>query len=164
MTLEEKIAVALKEHDEGVMTCPSYKNDESRAFVIKQVHYATEQVLYLAREIRNNINLRSWKNHGRVPDNVMQEMLAMGQPFTSFLFLANLRDKITDPIEYQYGVSFSSLGIYPEWIDTTDNWTVFALYYHTEWPNESMTLVKNGEVYFGKNSEYGTRYVRKEYE
>ena len=98
MTLAEKIAIALKEHDDGVMACPSYKDDESRAFVIKQVHHATEQVFYLAREIRNNVKLRSWSNHGRIPDNVLNEMLAWGQPLTSFLWLANLRDKITDPI------------------------------------------------------------------
>ena len=164
MNLTEKIELALKEHDEGVMNCPSYKNDESRAFVIKQVHYATSQVLYLAREIHNNINLRSWSNHGRIPDNVLNEMLAWGQPLTSFLWLANLRDKIVDPIEYFYGISFSSLGIYPEWVDTTDNKTVFALYYHPEFGRDSMTLVKDGTVYFGKNSEYGTRYIKKQYE
>jgi hypothetical protein len=95
---------------------------------------------------------------------VVHEMLTWGQPLTSFLWLANLRDTIVDPIEHTYGVSFSSLAIYPEWVDTTDNATVYALYYHLEYNRgDSMTLAKHGEVYFGKNSEYGTRYIKKEY-
>lgn len=162
MTIDERIEIALKEHDINVMSCSSYKTDKDKAFIIKQVHYAADQLLYLAREIRNNVHLRSWKNHGRVSDNIMQEMLSWGQPLSSFLWLANLRNKIVDPIEYAYGISFSALAIYSEWVDTTDNKTVYALYYHPEWKCDSMTLVKNGEIYFDKSSEYGKRYVKKD--
>lgn len=164
MTINEKVSLALGKHDAAVRVCESYKNDESKEFIINQVRYVANTVLHLAREIRGNVKLRSWQRHGRAPDNVLNEMLTWGQPLTSFLWLANLRDTIVDPIEHTYGVSFSSLAIYPEWVDTTDNATVYALYYHPEYNRgDSMTLAKHGEVYFGKNSEYGTRYIKKEY-
>jgi hypothetical protein len=87
MNLNEKIAAALKEHDDSVMASTAYKSEEAKVFVIKQVHYATEQILKIAQEIRSNIHLRSWKDHGRTPDNILKDMLGWGQPFSQFLWL-----------------------------------------------------------------------------
>jgi hypothetical protein len=45
-------------------------------------------------------------------NSIQEAYVAAGQSFTSLLFGWNLRDKITDKIEYAYGISFSGLRIH----------------------------------------------------
>jgi hypothetical protein len=163
--LENQIANALREYDAFVNSVsPTKSNAQVNALLIQQAHYSAYELLKLAVSIRESVPLRKTKGW-RIVQGIHDDMLSVGQAHSRALFSYNLRDSITDHIEHAYGVSFSALGIYPEWIDTTDGKSVFALYYHPEWNRgESMTLCKDGVVYFGENSEYGTRYIAKTYD
>src|ERR1035437_9147691 len=108
-TLDETIGLALKEHDENVLT-DNKLSPEAQSFIISHVHYAVDQLHYLAKNIREAMPLRKTKNW-RVVSNIQDEMMSEAQSYSHFLWLANLRSQITDKIEDTYGLSFSGLRI-----------------------------------------------------
>lgn len=156
MNINKQIELALKEHDDAVMASNTYKSFGEKRFIIKQVHYAVENLLTISKTIRENIN-----RHGRVSDNIIREMLSWGQSFSSFLWLANIRNKVVDPIEYAYGISFSSLSIHPAVIDKTDGKTAFVFYNPRSFNSgDKYTLVKDGVMYFINLTEFDANYKK----
>lgn len=168
MSLMEQIIIAMREHDTNVRACESYKTKEAKQFIIKQVHWATDNLLNIAKEIRANNHLRKWSKHGRVPDNILNEMLAIGQHYANFLSLAKLRGKVVEPIEYHYGVNFSGLKIYSEFADKREQSSKIFLLYSPRWFNSikgnttgdnHVTITKNGELCCITSNEFDANYV-----
>lgn len=158
MNLQEKIERALKKHDEGVMAYDR-TTPEAKQFIIKQVHNAVERLHELAKEIRANVELFDFK-HSRIPGNILTNMTDWGQPLSSFLWVANLRDSVVDPIEQTYGVSFSGRRIYNAVKDKTDGKTVFVLYDPRSMRHgQNYTLSKDGDMFFVTLTEFDTNYV-----
>ena len=155
--LDETIALALKDHDENVRK-DDKMTPEAQAFVIRHVHYAADQLLYLAKAIREAMPLRKTKSW-RVVSNIQNEMVAECQCYSRSLWLANLRDKIVDKIEYTYGINLSGLSIWQQVTDTTDDQPAFIAYDPTHFSHgDSYTIAKNGKTEFFKISEFQARF------
>src|SRR3954468_3771238 len=113
MSLLETIETELARFDANTYVHPAYITFESKQFIKVQVRFATMTLLRIAKTVRENAHLRKFE-HGRPAANLLNEMLTWGQPLASTLWLAGLREKVTDLIEYYYGISFSSLKIHVE--------------------------------------------------
>lgn len=155
--LDETIALALEEHDEKVRKDASL-TPEAQSFVIRQVHYAADQLHHLAKTIREAMPMRNTKSW-RTVSNIQDEMVAECQTFSRFLWLANLRHNIVDPIEYTYGINFSGLSIWPQVTDTTDGQPAFVAYDPVRMMHgESYTIARNGKTQFFKIPEFQARF------
>ncbi len=156
-TLDETINLALEEHDENVRKDETL-TPEAQAFVIRHVHYAADELHRLAKTIREAMPLRKTKSW-RVVSNIQDEMVAEGQCYSRFLWLANLRDKIVDKIEYTYGINFSGLSIWQQVTDSTDGQPAFVAYDPTRFQHgDSYTIAKNGKTEFFKIAEFQSRF------
>jgi hypothetical protein len=158
-TLREQIDAALKEHDEQVMS-GGYPSLEGKKFIIATVHDAVDRLLLLAQTIDSNRHLRKWKDHGRAPDNILDSLVEWGQPLTRFLWLANLRDKIVDKIEYTHGVNFSGLRIYPQIRNKKDGSLGFLLFFNEHSTKDSVSISKNGEWMAIPHEQYLAEYEK----
>ncbi len=126
--LQEKVNKELAEYKAICAKSDRLKTLEAKFFVYNQAKYCADQLMELAKRIRENAHLEAFEHSVRVTSDVLRDMLAWGQPLASALFSFQLRERITDPIEHFYGVSFSALGIYPIVIDKTDGKECFVLY------------------------------------
>lgn len=156
MNLTEHIETVLKEHDAAC----AYNTPEGNEFVRTTIRKCATELHELAKTIRGICPMGKTKDW-RVCANLRDELVAVGQRYSSILWLGNLRDKIVDPIEHTYGISFSGLSVWPEATDTTDGSTVYIAYDPTRFRHgDSYTLAKNGELFFIKVAEFNARYRR----
>ena len=162
MTLQEQIDAALTEYAEVVKNSQRIKSDVGRCFVLTAATDAANRLLQLAKTIRENVHLKRWMEHGRTPDDVINDMIAWGQPLASYLFKCNLREKITDKIEQAYGINFSGLRLFPQVIDKSDGKLVFVAYNPREFlrvnSDDKVSLLKDGEYKFVSLSEFDANY------
>lgn len=157
MNLKQKLEIALAEYESAV----KYKTPEGEKFVINTILKAADELYRLAEEIRKNyhlIYLGRVVGDSFVVNNLLNELLAVGQRWAGILFLANLRDKVTTPIEWHFGVSFSGLRIWRQLRDKKDNKTVFVAYDGSRYGGGNYTLIKDGEMFFVTRNDFNTNY------
>lgn len=84
MTLQAKIHEALCDYAKIVNESKRIKSEVAKAFVFAAAQDAANRLLHIAKTIRQNVHLRQWNEHGRVPSEITDDMLAWGAT-TGFL-------------------------------------------------------------------------------
>jgi hypothetical protein len=146
--LEEKLNEALA----GFFLSPSAGTE----FVKEQLRIAVAELHRLAKTVRGARSLATTKNW-RVASNLTQELLSVGQRYASILWMAGMRDTITDKIERVYGICFSSLGVMTE-VRDNEGGTAFLAYDAARLGGKSYTMIKNGEYLFIPVEDYNKRF------
>jgi hypothetical protein len=159
--LDETIQLALEAYAENVRK--SGMSVEVQSFTIRQVFRAANELLSIARTIRDTMALRKTKDW-RAVCGIHDELMTQGQRFSSLLWNVNLRDKVTDVIEEHYGLSFSGLRIYRHVLDKADNRPAFVSYDPTVFPTTvprhggGYTILKDGQRVFVPVNEFLAKY------
>ena len=124
----------------------------TQEFIITQVWDSVFRLLDICKAITT---VRSIDN--RTTYNVRKSLIAEGQAITSFLWLANLRDTITDVIEHYYGVDFCALRVYPLYKNNETDIEAHLAYRDTDdfrtGKRGSTLITKDGEYIFIKHDE-----------
>ena len=128
-----------------------------RAFAIRQIKKVVDDLIELAKNIRENYYLRK-EGDWRSICGIQDYQLALGQCMTGFLWTIGLRDKITDVIERTYAISFSGLGIYPDYKNIEDGSIVYLLYRNDTSPNVS--FYKDGKWNSMDKKDFDLKYKK----
>jgi hypothetical protein len=159
MDIEAHIKEVLAKHILEIQN-GTYKTQEAKDFIIKTTVDCVWRYLECCKTIREVMPLRK-TGDWRVVSNIQDELLGIGQRYAGFLWLANLRDSITDPINYTYGVDCNALGTWEEVTDE-DGTKAYIAYDPRKFArhkDDSYTMAKDGKCFFVKEEEFRRRFT-----
>lgn len=159
MNLREKIDAELAAYSVRVIGNKHFRNDEVKKLAINAAYDAANKLYELAKTIRENHKLAlNWDN-GNAPHNILDSMVAWGQPIARFLWMADLREKITDPIEMEFGVDFGALGIYREVTNKNNQNKAYIAFDARRFNGcDRLTLFEGGKHVFINKEEFEKNY------
>ena len=117
--------------------------EEQKDFIIATVKDQVARLILLAETLRKTYHWtkgqKGWRSTVRIHDN----LLAEAQAISGFLHLINLRDTVTDKIEYSYGINFNGLRVYPP--ATKGDEVYYICFFDKDYP--TVTLCKDGKIF-----------------
>lgn len=169
--LREDISAALLTVEERIRSNPNML-DRQKGFIIIGINDAVDNLIKfseLAREGRSlaRAELPATTECGealhygsnRKTDSIVRAYLASGQAFSSLLFEWGLRDSVYDKIRYTHGVDFNGLRVNDQVKHKTTGDLAFVLFYEPNSRSGTVTLSRDGSVFFTSNSELENDYT-----
>ena len=127
----------------------------TKSFLIHQMENAVNRLIDVCESIDSSRN-----NDNRTVYDIRRSLLAQGQPITSFLWLGNQRDTITNAIESFYGISFSSLSMWNLYKNNETGVEAYLAHRDTcdysrtsQTPRKSTLITNLGEYIFIEHNE-----------
>lgn len=106
-------------------------HDLTKTFTVAQVRSLSATLIQLSQDIRDFYDARpkkTWYEYRPAESLASDGLLPIGQAITSALFYMGLRDQISDPISYWFGISYSALQVHTKYTHKTDKHRVYLLH------------------------------------